>query len=91
MSRTKEKATLATENYGKTKKRKFSYQKPPSRGKLGSIINEVLSSEPNKKRNNEKKLQVQLNFRRKKSFEKEKNKEKPSSHGVKKKSVKSYR
>ena len=86
MSRAEEKAKLATENYGKTKKGKFSYQKPPSGVKLENIINEVSSSEPNKiKTNKEKKLHVQFNFRRKKSSEKEKkNKEKPSTQGQKK-------
>ena len=73
MSGAEEKAKLATENYGKTKKGKFSYQKPPSGVKLENIINEVSSSEPNKiKTNKEKKLHVQFNFRRKKSSEKEK-------------------
>ena len=86
LSRTEKKAKLARENYAKSKKRKFSYQKPPSGVKLDNIINEVSSSDPNKKiRNKEKKLQVQFNFRRKKSFEKErKRKQKPLSQGQKK-------
>ena len=86
MSRTEKIAKLGTENYPKSKKRKSSYQKPRPGLKLDNIINEVSSSDPNKKiRNKEKKLQVQFNFRRKKSFEKErKRKQKPLSQGQKK-------
>ena len=41
-------------------------KKPPSGFKLDNIINEVSSSNPNKKiRSKEKKLQVQFNFSRK--------------------------
>ena len=47
--RAEEKAKLAIENYAKTKKRKFSHQKPPSGVKLDNINNKVSSSEPNKK------------------------------------------
>ena len=54
LSRTEEKAKLATENDGTTKKRKLSYQKPPSGVQLENIINEVSSTKPNKiKTNNE--------------------------------------
>ena len=68
-------------------------KKPPSGFKLDNIINEVSSSNPNKKiRSKEKKLQVQFNFCRKKYFEKERRKkEKPLSQGQKKRCVKSYR
>ena len=45
----RKKAKLAAENYGKSKTWKFSYQKPPSGVKLDNIINEVLSTDPNKK------------------------------------------
>ena len=92
MSRTEKIAKLGTENYPKSKKRKSSYQKPRPGLKLDNIINEVSSSDPNKKmRNKEKKLQVQFNFRRKKSSEKERKKRKTIKSRSKKRCVKSYR
>ena len=46
---------LATENYAKSKKRKFSYQKPSSGVKLDNIINKVSSHDSNKKIPNKEK------------------------------------
>ena len=52
-------------------------KKPPSGFKLDNIINEVSSSNPNKKiRSKEKKLQVQFNFSRKSLLKRKEKKKK---------------
>ena len=58
---------LASEKYGKRKKRKFTYQKPPScDAKLNKLFESATKTEPTEKRKKEEsELKIRFNFRNK--------------------------
>ena len=91
LSRTEKKAKLATENYTKSKKLKFSYQKPPSGVKIDNIINEVLSSDPNKKKVRKRSYKFNLIFLKKSLLKRKEKKRKTMKLRSTKRCVKSYR
>ena len=87
----RKKAKLATENYAKSKKLKFSYQKPPSGVKIDRIINEVSSSDPNKKKVRKRSYKFNLIFLKKVFWKGKKKKRKNMKLRSTKRCVKSYR